>query len=197
MRRLVLFALAGLAGLAWPADATAGGIGLITNAGMHAARAYYYDEAGVQGIDTQQRFNYGIGGVAVLGDRDDPVQGVMRMYFMQDQPLAEPDTGDVENAVYPDESSQGWRNYGVMTAGLQWGLLGDPSDKQLTLETHVGSGFASPDALEFLLIEVGPGVTWNLSDEMQLVGSLGATLRYRKRAYIAENLYVGVRYLFD
>ena len=186
-----------MTGLALPGTAAAGGVGLITNAGMHAARAYYYDETGEQGIDNQQRFNYGIGGVAVLGDRDDRVQGVMRMYFMQDQPLADPDTGDVENAVYPDESSLGWRNYGVMTAGIQWGLFGDPGDKQLTLETHVGSGFASPDALEFLLIEAGPGGTWNLSDDMQLYGNLAVTMRYRKRPYIAENLYVGVRYLFD
>ena len=194
MRRALLIALAGLFA---PAPALAGGVGLLTNAGFHQARTYYYDEEGRQGIDSQHRFNYGVGGVAVLGDKDDRVQGVMRIYFMQDQPLAVPNTGDTVDAVYPAESEQGWKPYGVMTAGIQWGLFGDPDGLQLTLETHAGSGFASTEALEFLLVEAGPGGTWAMTDRMQLVGSLTASMRYRKRAYLSENLYLGVRYMFD
>ncbi len=189
--------LLALAGLALPGTAAAGGVGVITNAGMHQARAYYYNAEGDQGIDTQQRLNYGIGGIAVLGDKDDRIQGVMRVFFLQDQPLAEPNTGNTADPVYPAEHEQGWKSFAVMTAGIQWGLFGDPTGLQLTLETHAGSGFASPDALEFLLIEVGPGGTWTIADDLQLYGNLAASVRYRKRAYIAENLYVGVRYLFD
>lgn len=194
MRRIVLTALAGLA---VPSTALAGGIGLMTNAGFHSARAYYYDEDGNQGVDGQHRFNYGVGGMAILGDKDDRVQGIMRVWWLQDQPLADPDTGDTTAAVYPAESEQGWRSFGAMTAGIQWGLFGDPSNVQLNLETHAGSGFASSQGLEFLLVEAGPGVTWAATEQLQLYGTLTATMRYRKRAYISENLYAGVRWMFD
>lgn len=194
MRRLFLTALAGLA---LPSTALAGGVGLLTNAGFHQARAYYYNAEGDQGVDVQQRFNYGVGGIAVLGDKDDRVQGIMRMYFMQDQPLAEPNVGDTADAIFPAEHEQDWSSYGVMTAGIQWGLFGDPTALQLTLETHAGSGFASADSLEFLLVEAGPGFTWNVVDNLQAYGSVSASMRYRKRFYLAENMNLGVRYLFD
>ncbi|MCB9777987.1 MAG: hypothetical protein H6742_05440 [Alphaproteobacteria bacterium] len=194
MRRL---ALATLAGLTLPGTALAGGIGVLTNAGFHSARAYYYDAEGNQGIDGQHRFNYGVGGVALLGDKDDRVQGVMRLWLIQDQPLAEPDTGETTDAVYPAEYEQGWKSFGAMTAGIQWGLFGDPSKTQLTLETHAGSGFASSQGLEFLLVEAGPGVSVAMGDHMQFYSTLTASMRYRKRAYISENAYVGVRWMFD
>lgn len=194
MRRVLLTALASLA---LPGTAFAGGFGLITNAGFHQARAYYYNDEGDQGVDVQQRFNYGVGGLAVLGDKDDRVQGVMRLYFLGDQPLADPNTGDTADAIYPAESEQPWKKYGVMTAGIQWGLFGDPTALQLTLETHVGSGFANAEGLEFLLADVGPGVTWNLVDNLQAFGSATATMRFRKRFYLSENVYLGVRYMFD
>jgi len=186
-----------LAGIALPSSAWAGGVGLLTTGGLHQDRAYYYDQAGNQGIDSQNRLNYGGGFIAVLGDKDDRIQGVMRLWFVQDQAVTDPNTGTTVDPVFPPASSQGPRNLGLFTAGVEWGLLGDPDGLQLTLETHAGSGFATADASEFLLVEVGPGATWALADHVQLFGSLTADMRYRKRAYMSENLYIGARYMFD
>ena len=186
-----------LAGLALPSSAWAGGIGLLSTGGLHQARAYYYDQAGNQGIDLQNRFNYGGGFIAVLGDKDDKIQGVMRLWFMQDQSLADPNTGNTTDAVFPPASSQPPRDLGMFTAGVEWGLLGDPDGLQLTLETHIGTAFATKDATEFLLVEVGPGVTWALADHFQLFGSVTEDMRYRKRPYLSENVYLGARYMFD
>ncbi|MCK6507618.1 hypothetical protein L6R53_30340 [Myxococcota bacterium] len=191
-------AVAALLALALPSQALAGGIGLLTTGGLHQTRAYYYDADGNQGIDAQTRLNYGGGLMGVLGDKDDKVQGIMRLWYMQDQREADPDTGDTEGEVfYPAYSEQGPRHLGMFTAGVQWGLLGDPSKAMLTLETHAGSGFATSDASEFLLIEVGPGGTLAVSDELVLFASVTADLRYRKRASLSENVYLGARFMFD
>lgn len=195
MRGLPLLALAALA---LPTTASAGGVGLLTTGGLHQTRAYYYNAEGEQGIDAQTRMNYGGGFIAVLGDKDDKVQGVMRLWYLQDQALADPDTGDTEGEVYfPPESEEGPRHLGMFTAGVQWGLFGDPTGLQLTLDTHAGSGFATDDASEFLLVEVGPGVTYGVTDNLVLFGSLTADLRYRKRASLSENMYLGARVMFD
>lgn len=194
MRRLATLILAGLT---LPSTALAGGVGLLTTGGFHQSRAYYYDTLGNQGVDSQTRLNLGGGLIAMLGDKDDRVQGVMRVWFLQDQALANPDTGNTTDAVFPDVASVGPRDLGIFTAGIQWGLFGDPSKIQLTLETHAGSGFLTKDATEFLLVEVGPGFTWGLSDGLVLFGSLTADMRYRKGASMSENLYLGARYMFD
>lgn len=194
MRRLALLALTGLA---LPSTALAGGVGLLTTGGLHQTRAYYYNAEGDQGIDSQTRFNFGGGGVVMLGDKDDKVQGVMRFWYLQDQAVADPDTGDTADAVFPAEAAEGPTHLGVFTAGVQWGLYGDPANFQLTLETHAGSGFATADATEFLLVEVGPGFTYGVAEDIVLFGSITADMRYRKRATFSENLYLGARYMFD
>ncbi len=189
--------LAALALFSVSSSAWAGGLGLLTTAGLHQTRAYYYDDAGNQGIDGQTRANYGGGIIAMLGDKDDKVQGVMRLWYLQDQAQAVPDTGSTEDAIYPDEASKGATHLGMFTAGVQWGLLGDPSKFLFTLETHAGSGFATEDAREFLLVEVGPGATYALSDSLLLFGSITADMRYRKRVTFSENVTLGARVMFD
>lgn len=189
--------VAALALLSVSSPSWAGGLGLLTTGGLHQTRAYYYDDDGNQGIDSQTRMNYGAGLIAMLGDRDDKVQGVMKLWYLQDQAQAVPDTGSTENAIFPDEAGKGPTHLGMFTAGVQWGLYGDPGKFLLTLETHAGSGFATEDAREFLLLQAGPGVTWAATDSLVLFGNVTADLRYRKRVSLSENVTLGARVMFD
>ncbi len=192
----MLSSLAGMI-LAYSATAQAGGLGILTTAGAHNTKAYYYDQVGNQGIDAQTRLNYGAGLIAALGDRDDKIQGIMRLWYLQDQPPSNPDTGNTVDPIFPDLSGQGPRHLGMFTAGVQWGVYGDPGKFLLTVETHAGSGFATSDATEFLLVQVGPGATMALTDSLVLFGGATADLRYRKRASMSGNLTVGARVMFD
>ena len=175
----------------------AGAIGLQTSAGLHQDRAYFYSQSGEQGLDNQSRPNYGLGFETLLGDKDEKVQGVLKISLIQDAPLKEPDTGDTNNAVYPAEHEQSARSVGVLGLGIQWGVLGDPSGTQMNVTSFVGSGFLTTDNTEFVLIEAGVGGTHNLSETLQLAGTLAATMRYRKGASFGPNAYLGIRYLFD
>ena len=177
--------------------AYAGAIGLQTTAGLHQDRAYFYSQSGEQGLDNQTRPNFGIGLEALIGDKDEKVQGVLKMNWIQDAPLKEPDTGDTANAVYPPAHEQDTRHVGVLGLGIQWGLLGDPTGTQLNVTSVVGSGFLTTDNTEFVLLETGVGGTHNLTETLQLAGTLAATMRYRKGASFGPNAYVGIRYLFD
>lgn len=192
----MLSPLAGMI-LAYSATAQAGGLGILTTAGVHNTTAYYYDQAGNQGVDAQTRLNYGAGLITALGDRDDKIQGIMRLWYLQDQPPANPDTGNTVDPIFPDLSGLGPRHLGMFTAGVQWGVYGDPGGFLLTVETHAGSGFATSDATEFLLVQVGPGATMALRDSLVLFGSATADLRYRKRPSMSGNLTVGARVMFD
>ena len=175
----------------------AGAIGLQTSAGLHQDRAYFYSQSGEQGLDNQSRPNYGLGFETLLGDKDEKIQGVLKISLIQDAPLKEPDTGDTNNAVYPAEHEQSARSVGVLGLGIQWGVLGDPSGTQMNVTSFVGSGFLTTDNTEFVLIEAGVGGTHNLSETLQLAGTLAATMRYRKGASFGPNAYLGIRYLFD
>ncbi len=175
----------------------AGAIGLQTSAGLHQDRAYFYSQSGEQGLDNQSRPNYGVGFETLLGDKDEKVQGVLKISLIQDAPLKEPDTGDTQNAVYPAAHEEKARSVGVLGLGIQWGVLGDPSGTQMNITSVVGSGFLTTDNTEFVLLEAGVGGTHNLSETLQLAGTLAATMRYRKGASFGPNAYLGIRYLFD
>ena len=188
-----------LVGIAFctPSTAFAGTIGLQTMVGMHQERAYYYSQAGDQGIDNQSRPNYGVGIETLVGDKDEKVQGLMRLSWMQDSPPKAPDTGGIDDADVPKAYEEGPRNVGVLGLGVQWGVLGDPTGTQMNITSLVGSGFLTNDNTEFVLIEVGVGGTHNLSESLQLTGTLAGTLRYRKHMSVGPTANIGIRYLFD
>jgi len=184
---------------AWCASsaAYAGALGLQTSAGLHQERAYFYSQSGEQGLDSQTRPNIGVGLETLVGDKDEKIQGVLKISWVQDSAPKEPDTGGVSNAVYPAAHEQDARNVGVLGLGIQWGILGDPSGTQLNVTSLVGSGFLTTDNTEFVLLEAGVGGTHNLSETVQLAATLAGTMRYRKHMSFGPNAYVGVRYLFD
>jgi len=175
----------------------AGALGLQTSAGMHQERAYFYSQNGDQGIDSQYRPNIGFGLETLVGDKDEKIQGILKVSWIQDSPPNEPDVGNVDNAIFPPAHEAGIRHVGVLGLGIQWGLLGDPSGTQLTLTSVVGSGFLTTDNTEYVMLEAGVGGTHNLTETLQLMGTLAATMRYRKHMSFGPNAYVGVRYLFD
>ncbi|MEC8192723.1 MAG: hypothetical protein VX944_04370 [Myxococcota bacterium] len=180
-------------------QASAGAIGLTGSAGLQQQRAYYYGpgETSNAGIDSQMRPNYGIGLEAIVGDKDEKVQGILRLGFLQDSPTLEPDTGGVAGAVYPAAHLEDPRNVGTLGLGVQWGVLGDPSGTQLTISSVVGTGFITTDNTEFLLVEAGVGGTHNLTSTLQATATLMASMRHRKHMSFGPNLYAGFRYLFD
>ena len=181
-------------------DAHAGAIGVMGTAGLHDARAYYYRDDGEQGVDVQSRPNVGGGLEILLGDKDDKIQGLGRMYLLSDWPVNDPDLSNEDQSydyVYPPASEQGHHNAGVMAVGIQWGLFGDPSGFQLLLTTLGGAGFATIDNLEFAMFEVGIGGAYTIADRIQPYLEVAFQGRFRKRLYTSEDAYIGVRYLFD
>lgn len=184
-------------GLLVSTPALAGGIGVIGGGGIHSDRAYYYTQELEQGIDTQQRPNYAWGMEAALGDKDDRTQGLMRVYVNTDLPVNDPDTGDIEDPIFPPASAEPAQQSGVMMLGVQWGVLGDPDGIQLVLNSLLGSGFATKNNLEYLQAELGAGVTYAVTDSLVLTGSVAGAARFRKHFSSTENVYLGVRFMFD
>ena len=177
--------------------ARAGGVGVLATGGMHTDRAYYYNAEGQQGIDNQTQPQAGIGVEGLLGDRDDKIIGIMRLYWLRDSPPDSPDTQGVKDPVYPDYDSLEPRDIGVAEIGVQWGLLGDPAGLQLTLTSLIGTGFITTDSTEFFLADVGVGGTYAVAESIQLWANVGMNFRHRKIASYGPAAYAGVRYLFD
>ena len=198
MRKSTLFTSAAL--LLLPLTASAGGVGFFASGGVHEGRAPYYRDDGLQGIDIQYRPNNAIGFEGLLGDKDDKIQGVVRLFVLNDWPLNAPDVSN-ENPDYeytwPAHEDLEIRHQGAVMVGVQWGLIGDPSGFQLTATSLVGSGFATMDNLEFLMVEPGVGVTYAINSRIQANANVAATGRYRKRLYMGANAYAGIRYMFD
>jgi hypothetical protein len=179
------------------APATAGGVGVIGTGGMHTDRAYYYNREGQQGVDHQTQPQAGVGIEGLLGDRDDKIIGMLRVYWLRETPPDAPDTQGVADAIHPDYDSLDPRDVGVAQIGIQWGLLGDPDGIQLVLNTLIGTGFLTTDSTEFGLAEVGAGGTWSATESVQVFASVAANLRHRKIVSYGPAAYAGVRYLFD
>ena len=197
MRKLTFSVI--LSAATFSAPAFAGGIGVTGTGGFHEAKAYYYDDLGRQGVDTQQRPNAGFGGEVLLGDKDDRVQGLMRLYANVDWPTNDPTLSGVtaEEATFSAAAEEAPRLDGTITMGVQWGLWGDPTGFQLTATTLFGSAFITPDNLEYLIAEGGVGATYMMSERMQLAGTATMSIRYRKKLTIAEGVFVSARYMFD
>lgn len=198
LRNTAAVATLGLA--AWASPAQAGGVGVMVTGGLHDAPSYYYRDDGQQGIDLQHPLNMGSGIEVLLGDKDDKVQGLIRLYPLIDEPVTNPDISkeDTANHTYTwPEPTKDLSTTGVLTMGIQWGVIGDPDSLELVANTLVGSGFVSPKDLQYLLVEAGAGATYRLTEHFEATATLAVDGRYRKALYWSENLYVGLRYLFD
>ena len=186
--------------LALPLPAMAGGIGVVGTGGLHSDRLYYYapDDQGElvqQEPVNQTNGNFGGGLELILGDRDNKIMGVFRGYYLQDMPQSL--TSDMSKSGYVSNIRSEARDIGMITGGLQWGLVGEPTGFQLVLTTTIGTGFFTTDFTEFITGEVGIGATYTIKRRYQLHAEISGGARYRKRVYHTENIYLGVRYLFD
>jgi hypothetical protein len=134
--------------------------------------------------------NFGGGIEIILGDKDNKILGLFRGYYLQDAPQT-PAEGEI--SVVRTES----RDIGMITGGLQWGIVGDPTGLQLVAITNIGAGLFTADLTEFVLGEAGVGASFMPTRRVQVSATLTGGTRYRKRFFPTGNAYVGVRYLFD
>ena len=135
----------GLCRLIW----TAGGLGCDRLTGTCGLRSITVSWVYKPVRETQLRFNSGLGIEALVGDKDEKIQGILRLVWMSDAQPKTPDTSDAGILPqHPDYDSLDNKNSGVLALGVQWGLLGDPADKQLVLTSIVGSGFITTGTLE-------------------------------------------------
>lgn len=179
-----------------PGSAQAGGLGLILNGGAHADRVYGYEALAngtYEQMEPETQFNaHGGGGLEiVLGDRDNSVLGVFRGYYLVDagqSPVEGADVSEVRETARP---------VGMATAGLQWGVWGEPDALQAVVTANAGAGLFTSDMTEFLDLQVGGGATWMATSDLQVLGTVTAGTRYRKRFFPEAGVTVGVRYLFD
>lgn len=183
-------------------EAQAGGIGVVTTGGLHQAPVYVYDADLQQYKVNQGRPNVGFGIQAVLGDRDDRVQGTLKLYYQLD--AAQTDSGVLDKAKNDGASGdlvfaydKDPRNLGMATVGVQWGLFKDPGAIQPVLITNIGAGVLTNDNSEFAMAQVGPGMYWSLTEQLQLNAELTYDLRYRKTFFQSTSATVGLRFLFD
>ncbi len=187
-----------LAALSGPAHA--GGIGVVGLAATHSEKVYFYDSESNQFSDIQMRPTTGFGLEALLGDRDDRLIGLMKVYYFTDFQAT---TDNVETGggtgpyTIPLDDDFRTRSVGVFTAGLQWGLWGDPTGLQVNLVTSLGTAAITPDATEFLLVEIGPGVHYVINKKYVLHAEAVYHFRFRKTASHGGGLNVGIRYYFD
>ena len=175
--------------------AHAGGFGIMTTGGIHTDRVYYYYGDDLQALNRQTRPNVGGGVELILGDRDDKVQGFVRGYYIVDAPQVAPATAVDLDATFSIREEA--RELGMVSTGVQWTVYGDPMGFSAYLTSVMGTGIATIDNLEFLLLEGGAGGSYHIDKKIVLFGEIAAGTRYRKAFYSNHNAYVGVRYLFD
>ena len=196
----------------WTASpAFAGGIGVLVTGGAHSEPLYYYDNTDKNGdpykspTDYKQDsivetiMNLGVGANLVLGDRDDKILGDCQFYWMQDSPqVSAKDAGATlpKGHQIVDAFRDTPRNVGVGAIGLSWTLVGN--DKlRFNAVGHMGSAFVTLDHSEYLTLDIGPGVSYRATRQVQLFGDVAYMARYRKIFTHAVNAYVGARYMFD
>ena len=177
-------------------SAHAGGVGLFGQAGMHQGFAPYYDVYDIQELDSQMLAHYGFGFEGILGDKDDRLKGIFRISWNQDQPLSDPDM-PVGDYYFPEESTKGTRDDGLISIGLQWGIWGEPTQFEIIATTLLTSGFWTADSLEYFVVDVGAGATYSVQENIQLFGIASFSPRYRKQLYFAGQATLGARFLFD
>lgn len=193
-----------------PAPAVAGGLGIDLLGGTHSEKVYFYDAEDTKFSEVQQTPTWGVGFQAILGDRDDSLIGIMKFGYISDAPansdVGTPDDfqGDVSQVTArlgcDDEFADnpcGPRGLATISAGLQWRLWGDPMGLQVSLLPSVGAGIVTTDSTEYIKLEIGPGVHYAFSKNLQLHAEVGYEVRYRKVFYQGATMTSGVRWLFD
>ncbi len=187
--------------------AQAGGIGVLATGGFRGETLYFYDRS-----DDFTKYqigetigNFGGGIEVMLGDRDDRIVGHFRGYYMAETPEYNP--ANVTSLVAPADVVAAWRqdirHVGMVTVGLQFGLFGDPDRVQLVAVADIGSGFLTNDHSEFLIAEVGPGITIGFPGsegfmrDTQFWANGVFALRQDRGFKYGANVYTGLRYMFD
>lgn len=198
MRPILPVALLALAS----SPAYAGGIGLVTTAGIHGDRVYSYNvdvngEATQRAVDEQLNPNFGGGLEVVIGDKDLKIMGIFRGYYLQDAAQQEPSGKPPEGSTMVFNVREVPDDLGMVTAGLQWGLVGDPGNLQLTAIGTIGAAVFTSDLSGYTTAEAGIGGTWMAARRVQAHASVTGGIRYYKRVTPTTNAYLGVRYLFD
>ncbi len=178
--------------------ALAGGIGLLAAGGLHGDRVYYYTENSIgeaEQMPPMDQLNPNAGGglELMLGDKDYKINGFLRVYFMADGPVQAPDAEKYTFNLRTDE----WRNLGMVDAGLQFGVLGEPENFQMVVIGLVGSAIMTLDQTEFFHAQAGVGFTYTFARRFQAHAEVDGGVRYRKRIYPTANFVGGLRYLFD
>lgn len=194
-------------------DALAGGIAPIVMGGFHTEPLYFYSNvteggAGLPITDaaayeqykvTQAIGNFGSGLELMLGDRDDLVQGVFRLWWMMDTPQGDPaKTGLVDEDALVVDYREGLRHYGMGSVGIQWGVLRAAQDKfKLGISLHVGTGFLTRNRTEFLLAQAGLNTGYQINRTLEVFIDVDYGLRVRK--FLMHGVYgtAGLRILFD
>lgn len=204
-----------------PATAQAGGFGIDVLGGMHSERVYFYDynDPPTQYLETQFAGTFGGGFTFVLGDDDDRLNGVIRVFGVGDAvpsgdvtlPESVCSTPAQTDCWYPEVLPDGTvqkgsgiiplredTDYtGVLTAGLQWVALGDPTNLALDILTNVGAGAITQDRSEFVVVELGVGGHYMVAKRLQVHAELMGQMRYRKSFSGAGYASAGLRYYFD
>lgn len=195
--RLPVCALA----LALASPAFAGGVGILGTAGAFTETVYFYDSSTdyTQYKQSQTLTDYGSGLEFVLGDRDDKITGMFRLYWLHDSPEKDPAelTGLVDPANVVANVREDPRNIGMASFGVQWGIIGSPDTFMVNALTSIGTGFITSDHTEFVSAQLGGGVTYRVARDAQLFGEVVYVPRYRKGLEHGASAFAGARWLFD
>lgn len=199
--------------------AEAGGLGVLATGGAHTEQVFYYSSRSPDGdlypdIDDYDQYdmiqtlpNFGGGLELILGDRDDRIMGIFRFYYSQDG--AQKDPAELDSDQRGDETSpiasedvvadvrDTARHIGVGTVGLSWGFLGEPDGFQFGAIGQVGAGLVTSDHTEFLLLGLGPMVTYKAARQVQLFGDVQYEMRIRRDPQHSVTAFAGARYMFD
>lgn len=190
--------LIGAATTATPAHA--GGIGLFGQGGAYQERQYYHLDDPREGVlgpfQESQRIPFGGMGLEILlGDRNDRIAGIARIYWQAEGP--QPDLTGSRPGNLVLNRREDTRHVGLFSVGLQGGLFGNPDVGMLTVIGLLGSGFLTTDHTEYVFGELGFGGTYRLGRSVELHGNLAGHLRFRKWARGGATGVMGVRVLFD
>ncbi len=199
--------------------AEAGGLGIVATGGAHTEQVFYYSSRSPEGAPypdfddydqydmTQTLPNLGAGVELLLGDRDDAILGVFRFYYNNDG--AQKNPADLDSDQRGDETSpvasedvvanvrDTARHIGIGSVGLSWGFLGEPDGFQFGGIGQIGAGLVTSDHTEFLLVGLGPMITYKVARQAQLFADVQYEVRIRNELQHSVAAFAGARYLFD
>jgi len=190
--------------------AVAGGLGIDILGGTHGEKVYFFDNENTKYSELQQASTWGVGFQTILGDRDDALIGIMKFGYINDaaasSSVTKPDDfeGDVSQVTARLDCDDdfagnpcGPRALATISAGLQWRVWGDPMGLQVSVLPSVGAGIVTTDSTEYIQLELGPGVHYAFSKQLQVHAEVAYQVRYRKTFTQGATMTSGVRWLFD